>query len=51
MLYYSFQRSKGHQYAADPSYADVGYSAGIAVLFASTRFAFTTISNFVLMPL
>lgn len=34
-----FQRSKSYQYAADPSYADVGYSAGIAVLFAISALA------------
>ena len=29
MPYYSLQRSKDHHYAADPSYADIGFSAGI----------------------
>ena len=29
MSYYSFQRSKDYHYATDPSYADIGFSAGI----------------------
>ena len=50
MPYYSFQRFKDYHYAADPSYADIGLSAGIAVLFAGMCFTFTTISNIISNP-